>query len=97
MSPGARLTGLGCAGLLMIGGLALRPLGSGLALIVLGALLLLGLVFEQRYRQARPDPRPGPGWQRTGERFRDEETGCWMEVWFNPASGERRYVETGRE
>lgn len=93
MSSGARTVGLGCAILLLLGGLALRPLGSGLALIIFGVLLLLGLVFEQRYRQARPDPRPGPGWQRTGERFRDEESGRWIEVWFNPATGERRYVD----
>lgn len=95
MSPGARYVGLGCAALLLLGGLALRPFGSGLALIIFGVLLLLGLVFEQRYRDARPDQRPGAGWQRTGERFLDEETGEWMEVWFNPSTGERRYVASG--
>ena len=25
------------------------------------------------------------------ERFRDDESGQWLRVWFNPASGERRY------
>lgn len=92
MTARARYAGLACALLLVLAGLVLRPFGSGLALVIIGALLVLGLVFEQRYRGARPDLRPGPGWQRTGERFRDEESGQWMEVWFDPRTGERRYV-----
>jgi hypothetical protein len=57
--------------------------------------LVLATVFERRYRGA-PTSRdaPAPGWEATGETFRDEENGKWVRVWFHPASGERRYVAT---
>ena len=35
---------------------------------------------------------PAPGWQRTGERFRDPSTGMIMRVWVDPADGSRHYV-----
>ena len=49
-------------------------------------------VQRQRYGAAQLG-RPGPGWQSTGERFFDDASGHQVEVWFNPASGERRYVQ----
>jgi DUF1707 SHOCT-like domain len=36
--------------------------------------------------------RPAPGWQRTGERFRDPSSGLVMRVWVDPADGSRHYV-----
>jgi len=33
-----------------------------------------------------------PGWERTGERFRDPSTGVVMRVWTDPADGSRHYV-----
>jgi hypothetical protein len=35
---------------------------------------------------------PGPGWEATGERFIDDETGRAVTVYIERASGERRYV-----
>ena len=35
---------------------------------------------------------PAPGWQRTGERFRDPSSGLIMRVWVDPADGSRHYV-----
>ncbi|MBW8786016.1 MAG: hypothetical protein JF593_15530 [Novosphingobium sp.] len=94
MSPGARAVGFAVAALVIVGGVALHQTsGGGIGLILVGALIVAGLVLEPRYRGGRPDAEPGGrGWQRTGERFRDEESGQWLEVWFDPASGERRYV-----
>ena len=55
-------------------------------------LLLIGAVFE-RYRYQRLLTRaPGAGWQATEERFIDPETGKTVTVFFNAATGERRYV-----
>lgn len=35
---------------------------------------------------------PAPGWERTGERFRDPSTGLIMRVWVDPADHSRHYV-----
>jgi hypothetical protein len=35
---------------------------------------------------------PAPGWQRTGERFRDPSSGMIMRVWVGPADGSRHYL-----
>jgi hypothetical protein len=66
--------------------------GAGLPLLVLGALLFIGIAFERRY--GRPGQQPNDvsiDWQRTGERFVDEETGQPVEVLMDPLTGERRY------
>jgi hypothetical protein len=35
---------------------------------------------------------PGPGWDRTAEKFADPRTGQTVIVYYNPRTGERRYV-----
>jgi hypothetical protein len=66
--------------------------GAGIPLMVLGALMFIGIAFEHRY--GRPGQQPNDvsiDWQRTGERFLDEETGKPVEVLMDPLTGERRY------
>jgi hypothetical protein len=36
--------------------------------------------------------KPGAGWVKTAERFIDPDTGQPVDVFYNPASGERQYV-----
>jgi len=60
--------------------------------LIVAALLVAGTVFERRYHDAAGRPT-GPGWERTAERFRDETTGRLVTVWYNRATGERRYEE----
>jgi hypothetical protein len=69
------------------------PLAPRIYLICLGAAIILGTAFERwRYRNTPPaDAR----WERTGERFEDPATGETMEVHYDSASGERRYVRSG--
>jgi hypothetical protein len=79
---------LGAAALAM----ALGAAGTALPLALFGGLLLLGTVFDQaRYKPIVDEP-PGAGWEPTGERFRDPSGGEPAEVWFNPTTGQRRYV-----
>jgi hypothetical protein len=61
-------------------------------LTVVGAALVGGILFEHgRYKPAAPD-HPGAGWVATGERFVDPESGREVAVYYQPTSGERRYV-----
>jgi hypothetical protein len=85
------LLGLAFAG----GALAAAALGCGLAVagLAIWAVILLGGLAVERWRYKRLGAAPpGPGWQPTGERFVDPASGRRVTVYFNPATGERRYV-----
>ena len=70
--------------------------GPGVQALGIGIVIILGTLFERwRYTQSG---RPLNGrWQATGERFADPTTGKEVEVFYDPASGERRYVELGKK
>lgn len=89
-------------GLLWIGGAALfaaavaafagAPFPLVLWLTVIGAALVGGILIERsRYKPAAPG-HPGAGWVATDERFVDPESGREVTVYYQPSSGERRYV-----
>lgn len=81
------------AGALALAGAFLLGLGApgGAQALGLGALIVLGTVFE-RWRYRPNSARPGAGWEATGERFEDPQTGKTLQVFYDPRSGERRYV-----
>jgi len=57
--------------------------------LIAGGALLLGTLFEGRYR---PRVRSGTdGWEKTGEKFIDPGTGKLVDVAYNPKTGEREY------
>jgi hypothetical protein len=64
----------------------------GIEALCVGAIVALGIVFE-RWRYKEDTSTAAAHWQPTGERFTDPTTGKNMEVLYDPASGERRYVE----
>ena len=87
------LSGLTCAALALV-----ALFGDGQMRVQLGwlagqlALLFAALAFERfRYRPLDA-ARPGQGFAATDECFVDPETGAPVRVWFNAATGERRYV-----
>jgi hypothetical protein len=59
--------------------------------LVGGFVLLIGVVFE-RWRYKPVEAAPGAGFSPTAERFLDPTSGEPVQVWTNPATGERRYV-----
>ncbi len=67
--------------------------GGGWGALVFGVLLLLGTVYERVRYKTVESGAPGPGWERTSERFVDEESGKTITVYVRPETGERRYVE----
>jgi hypothetical protein len=61
--------------------------------LILGLMLTAGIVWE-RWQYKKPHRgKPEPGWQATGERFVDPQSGKTVEVYFDPRSGESHYVE----
>jgi hypothetical protein len=63
-----------------------------LPIALVPGILLLALVFERFiYKPIRHD-KPGPGWDQTTERFADPRSGQNVVVYYNPRTGERRYV-----
>ena len=66
--------------------------GPGVQSLGVGIVIMFGTLFE-RWRYSRNDQRLDGRWQATGERFADPVTGKDVEVFYDPASGERRYVE----
>ena len=73
---------------LVLGG----PLPIALWLGVAGAMLTAGLIHERVHYKSLAARRPGPGWQRTAERFIDPESGKTVTVYVRPVDGERMYV-----
>lgn len=62
-------------------------------MLAMAALLLLGTIGERFYYRGATASLDTAEWQPTAERFLDEESGRLVTVWFNPRTGERRYVE----
>ncbi len=60
--------------------------------VVDGLIVLAALFFERSGYKAELSHPPGPGWEPTGERDRQAEG--MVDVWFNPATGERAYVKS---
>lgn len=57
-----------------------------------GAIIAAALLFERfRYKPLVHD-MPGAGWDKTAERFIDDETGRPVTVYIERATGERQYV-----
>jgi len=81
---------------LLIAALAATFAGwPAIPLAAFGATLTSALLFERYvYKPIRPEP-PGPGWEQTAERFIDPRSGQGVTVYFNPRTGERRYIGEG--
>jgi hypothetical protein len=83
-----------------IAGLTLGPAqGAGFPAVpalLLGCLIAVTAIAEPVYGKLLSRPsRPG-NWRPTGEKFIDPETGKPVEVWFEPNTGERRYVDASQ-
>lgn len=61
-------------------------------LLINGVVVLGALAFERRRYRPVVDTTRGQ-WQLTGERFVDPTSGRTMNVRYNPATGERDYVD----
>lgn len=85
-------TVIAAAGALMLfAGVALVivPPHAGWGLLIFGAIVILSLLFEGRYRAS--SAAVASGFEPTAERFIDPGTGRLTEVYYDPKTGEREY------
>jgi len=68
-------------------------LDGALGIAILGAVLVLGTLFERVIYKPNAKGAPGPGWVKTSERFVDDQTGKPVTVYIKPETGERVYME----
>jgi hypothetical protein len=61
-------------------------------LLVGMVVLCAALAFERRHYGAALRDQPDGGWLETEEQFIDDASGELVRVWYNAATGERRYV-----
>lgn len=86
---------LAVAAAVFFGSLVATPFFSGAWTgLIWGGVLLLGVAGE-RFHYRGSARGSGGSWERTGEQFRDPETGRRVTVDYNPQTGERRYREDG--
>ena len=80
---------------ILVGGAVVSyyELFPGIVLLIVGGLLTLGTMFERVIYKRLQSQRPRAGWVETRERFVDPNSGKMVEVFYNPATGEREYVE----
>ena len=94
MSGDWRAWALTAGALLLAGGTALWVATGNPTLFVIGALAIVTSIVERTYG-APTAARPNAGLRPTDERFVDPESGLLVTVWFDPKTGERRYVADG--
>lgn len=96
MTPNGRIAALVVAGFAAAGGLFLHVAsarGGGFPLFLFAGLIVVGTLFDAGYLAKKRHQRGA--WQLTAEREVDHQSGQILEVWFDPVSGERRYLPTG--
>lgn len=97
MTSNGRIAAFAIAGLAVTSGVWMQFAsadGSGFPLFMFAALVVVGTMFDAGYL-ARRRKTSGP-WQRTTEREVDHQSGQILEVWYDPHSGERRYLPVGQ-
>jgi hypothetical protein len=85
MRPLAGIAVLALGGALLIVSILLWPLWPP---ALFGLILIASALIERRYHGKAAAQT---GWQPTPEKFIDDETGRLMQVWYNPATGQRDY------
>lgn len=66
-------------------------------LLIFGCVILVTAIAEPVYGQLVRRPPLSGGWRPTCEKFIDPTSGKPVEVWFDPQTGERRYVDVEGE
>lgn len=73
--------------------LASGIVGRSMVFLFWGVALVAAILIERFRYKPLAHTRPGPGWERTTERFVNDDTGKTVTVYIKPETGERIYVE----
>ena len=92
---GAVMIVLGIAGFVI--GSAQAAGFPAIPILIFGCLVVATALVEPVYGKLTTRPRLSEGWRPTGEKFIDPASDKPVEVWFDPATGERRYVDVEGE
>ena len=92
---GAALIVLGIVGFVV--GTAEATGFPAIPVFIFGCLVVVTALIEPVYGKLVSRPPLSGGWRPTGEKFIDPASGKPVEVWFDPATGERRYVDVEGE
>lgn len=80
-----------------LAGIALAPARTagfpGIPALILGVVVVVTAIAEPVYGALVHRPPLSGGWRPSGEKFLDPTSGKPVEVWFDPKTGERRYVD----
>jgi uncharacterized membrane protein YdfJ with MMPL/SSD domain len=98
VTSNGRIAALILGALLLVFGIWLIwTANAGWGAALFGLAIVAGTLFDRRYR-GRPLPRAGSAtaWQETGEREVDAQSGEVIAVWYDPATGARRYEPIGK-
>lgn len=88
---GAVLVVVGLAGIALT---RVRAAGfPAIPALILGIVVVVTAIAEPVYGQLTGRPPLSGGWRPTGEKFIDPASGKLVEVWSDPRTGERRYVD----
>lgn len=83
---------------MIFGGLlSLSPWQGWPAVILIGAVVFVTAFIEPVYGKLVPRPPLSTDWPPTGEKFIDPASGKPVEVWFDPSTGARKYVDVGEK
>jgi hypothetical protein len=82
--------------LFAICGIVVWTIGGGPVLLILGLVAIVSASLEPIYGRA-VGRTPGGNWRPTDEKFVDPESGKLVTVWFDPATGDRRYISDSND
>ena len=77
-------------------GVVLWKVGGGPVLLMIGFVAIITALLEPVYGRAI-GRAPAGNWRPTDEKFVDPESGKLVTVWFDPSTGDRRYVSDSKD
>ena len=80
-----------------VAGTAEAPGFPAIPVFIFGSVVVVTALIEPVYGKLVSRPPLSAGWRPTGEKFIDPASGKLVEVWFDPATGERKYVDVGEK